>query len=63
VIPVSRPLVTDQEISNPNWISGFVAAEGSFRIDSYKSKTKTGFAVNLVFLLLSIYTILNSWKN
>ena len=51
VIPVIRPVVIDQEIKDPYWISGFVSGEGCFRIDSYKSKTKVGFAVNLHFYI------------
>jgi hypothetical protein len=39
VIPVIRPVVIDQEIKDPYWISGFLRGEGCFRIDSYKSKT------------------------
>jgi hypothetical protein len=54
VKPVQRPLVTDQEIKNPYWISGFVC--GCFFIDSYKSKTKVGFAVHLNFFYYSAFT-------
>ena len=31
-IPVPRPVVEDQEIKDPNWLSGFVSAEGCFLI-------------------------------
>lgn len=51
VIPIPRPLVTNQEITDPNWISGFVSGEGCFRIDTYKAKTKVGLAVNLNFYI------------
>jgi len=30
--PVQRPLVTDQEIKNPYWISGFPSGEGCFEV-------------------------------
>lgn len=32
-------------------MSGFVCGEGCFFIDTYKSKTKVGFAVNLYFCI------------
>jgi hypothetical protein len=51
VKPVPRPLVTDQEIKNPYWVSGFVTGEGCFHINTFKSKTKVGFAVNLNFYI------------
>ena len=28
--PVSRPIINNIEISNPNWIAGFSSAEGCF---------------------------------
>lgn len=46
---VSRPFVVKQTINDPFWIAGFTAGEGCFSINIYKSKTKTGLAVNLVF--------------
>lgn len=49
VIPVNRPLVTNQIIKNPNWLAGFTTGEGCFFIDIYKSKTKLGEAVKLTF--------------
>lgn len=49
VIPVNRPLVTNQIIKNPNWLAGFTNGEGCFFIDIYKSKTKLGEAVKLTF--------------
>jgi len=32
IISVDRPLITDQMISDPNWLTGFTSAEGSFMI-------------------------------
>ena len=50
-IPVSRPIVEDQEIKDPNWLVGFTEAEGCFECVISKSKTKTGFRVQLRFTL------------
>ena len=37
IIPVKRPLLQDQEIKDPYWLSGFTSAEGSFFIILSKS--------------------------
>jgi hypothetical protein len=51
-IPVTRPKVEDQEIKDPNWLSGFTSGEGCFIIVIQKSPTiKTGFSVSLRFQL------------
>lgn len=34
VVPVPRPLVLNKKIEDPNWLSGFVDAEGCFFIES-----------------------------
>jgi hypothetical protein len=39
IIPVSRLLVKNQTIRDPNWLSGFTSGEGCFFIDIYKSST------------------------
>lgn len=39
IIPTSRPLVINQEIKDPNWLSGFVAGEGCFLVDIMNSKS------------------------
>ena len=49
VIPMIRPLVKNKTIENPEWLAGFVTAEGCFFVRVRKSKTKTGFRVELVF--------------
>ena len=36
IIPVKRPLVVDQEIKHPYWLSGLVAAEGCFYVNINK---------------------------
>lgn len=51
IIPVSRPLVVNQEIKNPNWLAGFVAGEGCFCISIFKDTTNTGFTVKLIFIM------------
>ena len=51
VIPVIRPLVLNKkQIQYPNWLAGFVSAEGSFMVNIKKSSTyKLGAGVELVF--------------
>lgn len=49
--PVPRPLVTDQEIKNPYWVSGFVTGEGCFHINTLKSRAEAGSGVNLNFYI------------
>lgn len=39
IIPAKRPLLKDKEIKDPNWLSGFTNAEGSFIILISKSLT------------------------
>ena len=48
-IPVLRPLVANQVITNPNWVSGFTSAEGCFFINILKSSKKIRETVQLVF--------------
>ena len=47
--PVNRPLINSYNIPNPYWITGFVNGEGTFDIKIYKSKTNTGYGVQLRF--------------
>ena len=51
VIPFSRPEVKLAQIINPNWLVGFVEAEGCFNIQIFKSTTKIGEAVKLSFII------------
>lgn len=48
-IPVERPAVVNQVITDPYWLAGFISAEGNFFLNVYEAKTKTGSGVNLVF--------------
>ena len=49
IVPVNRPLIKNDIIHDPHWISGFVNGEGTFDLKIYKSKTITGYAVQLRF--------------
>ena len=49
IVPVNRPLINTNDIPNPHWITGFVNGEGTFDIKIYKSKTNTGYGVQLRF--------------
>ena len=49
---VLRPQVQVPQIINPNWLSGFVEAEGCFSVVIFKNKTsKWGEAIKLSFIL------------
>jgi len=47
-IPVKRPIVEDQQIKDPNWLSGFTSGDGSFLVIIQKNKT-LGYQVWLKF--------------
>ena len=52
IIPIERPVIKDQEIKNPLWLSGFTSAEGSFFVTfSEALNSKGGKKVNLRFSL------------
>jgi hypothetical protein len=51
IVPMIRPLIVEQVIKNPNWVSGFTSGEGCFLINIYKSLTKLGESVKLIFTL------------
>ena len=48
-VPANRPLIITDKISDPQWVTGFVNGEGTFDIKIYKSKTNSGYAVQLRF--------------
>jgi hypothetical protein len=55
ITPVVRPVIKilSLTIVNPNWITGFVEAEGSFFITTIKSKAyKTGYQIRLDFSII-----------
>lgn len=47
ITPISRPKVKDQAIQDANWLAGFTAAEGYFKVRLYKSTAKLGESVEL----------------
>ena len=52
VVQVTRPLVENAKIPDPNWLAGFTSAEGCFMVKITGSKTHSaGFRVELVFQL------------
>src|SRR5262249_52783398 len=54
-IPVQRPIVADQDITNSYWLAGFTSGEGCFHVNIYKSLTNLGEAVKLKFELAQHY--------
>jgi hypothetical protein len=48
-IPVKRPVINTENIPDPNWLSGFVAGEGSFDVIITKSDHKIGYKTQLRF--------------
>nr|QBM09613.1 hypothetical protein [Dactylella sp.] len=48
---VKRPLVENQAIKDPNWLSGFISAEGCFFIDIHPSKNQISMQVKLKFII------------
>ena len=49
--PVERPVINHNVILDPNWISGFVSAEGNFDIRIPSTKSKLGYRVQLRFII------------
>ena len=49
VVPVDRPVISNQEISDPMWLAGFTSAEGCFKIKIFEASTKIGETVKLEF--------------
>lgn len=50
--PVVRPVIITTKFPDPNWIAGFVTAEGCFFLSLFKSnRTKIGYAIQLMFKL------------
>ena len=49
IVPVSRSLFQVPKILDPYWFAGFVSGEGCFLVNIYKSKTKLGQSVQLIF--------------
>ena len=49
IIPALRPVVIAKNIKDPNWVAGFVSADGTFIISIYNRDIKTRSAVRLMF--------------
>jgi len=49
VIPAIKELNSNQAPVCPNWLVGFTSAEGSFFVNTYKTNTKVGIGIQLVF--------------
>jgi len=56
VKPVPRPVVLNQKIKNPEWVSGFSSGEGCFNIViSHSSSNKIGFSGKIVRFFYSSF--------
>ena len=52
VVSVTRPLVKNLKVQDPNWLAGFTSGEGCFMVKIQASKTITGYTVYLEFQLI-----------
>jgi len=50
-IPAMKPLMVTSEIPHPSWMAGFTSGEGCFSVTIRESQTKTGYSVELAFIL------------
>ena len=46
---MARPIVKNKKVKDTHWLAGFTSAEGCFLIIIFKSKTKIGEAILLIF--------------
>ena len=46
---VTRAIIKNPQISDPQWLAGFTSGEGCFLVSIYDSKTSLGVAVKLIF--------------
>ena len=49
IAPIERPIIYTENIPDPNWISGFVSAEGNFDVRMPATNSKLGYRVQLRF--------------
>jgi len=55
-LPVQRPFIQDQMITDPNWIAGFASGESCFIVRIYKSLTyRLGESAYLTFYITQHY--------
>jgi hypothetical protein len=50
--PVERPIINNENIPDPNWISGFVSGDGNFDVRIPPSTNKLGSRVQLRFRII-----------
>ena len=62
VVAVERPLVEIAKIPDPNWLAGFTSAEGCFIVKITLSKTKIGYAVQLIFQITQHSLMRYCWE-
>lgn len=48
---MTRPININNNLLDPNWLAGFVSAEGNFTVSITKSKTNVGKQVKLMFFI------------
>jgi hypothetical protein len=48
---VERPLIENSKVTNFWWLAGFTTGEGCFQIKSFKSNTKLGQTIRLMFTI------------
>lgn len=51
IVPVPRPKVQPPKIFNSHWIAGLVSGDGCFYVSIFKSPTKLGESVKLMFTI------------
>ena len=49
IIPENRPIVDKPLCLDPNWVSGFIAAEGCFYVYLSESKNRVGYSTSVMF--------------
>lgn len=60
---VIRPVITDQEIPDPQWVSGFVTGEGCFFVKITKGRNTAGAGVQILFQVSQHIRDTNLLKN
>jgi len=64
IIPVDRPIISTTNLTEPQWIAGFVCGEGNFGVKIKKSKkNKIGYQIQLIFILTQHYRDIKLMEN
>jgi hypothetical protein len=58
-----RPVITDQEIPDPQWVSGFVTGEGCFFVKITKGINTVGLGIQVLFQVSQHIRDTNLLKN